>query len=162
MSEKNEERLKLEFSLILYFTLYPLHPVNPSAPGMLITNLDIKKYSDRIKEFKQYLELKGSLFTKSNEFQSFYLLPYIANPAECKAFNKEFTKQWVASLRAQLLNYFSPNKNLSTTNSKALSQLQNNTKKITSVKLLHPNQDCPALNIIKFAKRLLADRKSVV
>eukprot|EP00826_Nyctotherus_ovalis_P060043 TRINITY_DN8399_c0_g2_i2.p1 TRINITY_DN8399_c0_g2~~TRINITY_DN8399_c0_g2_i2.p1 ORF type:complete len:402 (-),score=5.50 TRINITY_DN8399_c0_g2_i2:612-1817(-) len=87
--------LKLEFCLSVYFTIYPLHEVNPSAP-------DLAKYKAEVTKFKEFLELRGPLCVDVKELRHFYLLPLIPNPKTSPLFNKIFTSKWVANLRKSL------------------------------------------------------------
>jgi len=63
----------IEFYLIVYFTIFPVHPANPKGK-------DFETLKKRAAEFKLYLDSKGSDFASSPEFLSFYALPYIKNP----------------------------------------------------------------------------------
>lgn len=56
---------------MIYFDIYPVHPINPHAKG--IEELDMR-------EFKAYLDSKGAEFSTSPEFLPFYALPYEKNP----------------------------------------------------------------------------------
>lgn len=87
--------LKLEFCLSVYFTLYPLHDVNSSAP-------DLAKYKAEVKKFKEFLEFRGPLCVDAKELKHFYLLPFIPSPKTCPLFSKVFTSKWVANLRKSL------------------------------------------------------------
>lgn len=58
---------------MIYFAIFPVHPINPQAN----TN-DILK--EEIAHFKEYLDSKGSQFGSLTEFLPFFALPYIANP----------------------------------------------------------------------------------
>ena len=55
-----------------------------------------------MEEFKEYLDLQGSTFSKSEEILSFFALPYIPNPSEHPAFRNIFTNKWLTSLKEKL------------------------------------------------------------
>lgn len=61
---------KLEFYFRVYFAIFPIHPVNPSAD-------DTESLKTEIQLFKTFLETQGAQLSKTPEFLSFYALPYI-------------------------------------------------------------------------------------
>ncbi len=63
----------VEFYLRVYFAVFPVHPVNPSAG-----NPDILK--TEVENFKAYLDSRGTELSSLAEFLPFYALPYIKNP----------------------------------------------------------------------------------
>ena len=63
----------VEFYLMVYFAVYPVHPINPNAG-------DFEALRKEIEQFKYYLDSKGSELSSLSEFLPFYALPYIKNP----------------------------------------------------------------------------------
>jgi len=68
--ENNTPIQKLEFYLMVYFSIYPIHATNP-AKG------DLDKLNNEMQKFKTYIETQGARLSKTPEFLSFYALPYI-------------------------------------------------------------------------------------
>ncbi len=62
----------LEFYLMVYFTVYPVHPVSRAENLPLL--------GERVEEFKEYLHTKGTEVAGLPECLPFYALPYIQNP----------------------------------------------------------------------------------
>jgi len=63
----------IEFNLMVYFTIFPIHPVNTKGR-------DIEGLKREISCFKNYIETKGSEHSSPPEFLPFFALPYIKNP----------------------------------------------------------------------------------
>jgi len=98
----------VEFYLMVYFTIFPIHPINPNGP-------DFEAHKKEIDQFKSYLESKGTELSSLSEFLPFYALPYIKNPQvflgiyyskkEHPSFSAIFTKEWAIALRKRLEEY---------------------------------------------------------
>jgi hypothetical protein len=72
IQKKDSTFQKTEFYLMVYFSIFPLHPNNP-------TSGDYNKLNTEMNQFKVYLETKGAQLSKTPEFLSFYALPFIRN-----------------------------------------------------------------------------------
>ena len=68
--ENNTPVQKLEFYIMVYFAIFPMHAANP-ARG------DIEKLNKEMQQFKIFIETQGAHLSKTPEFLSFYALPYI-------------------------------------------------------------------------------------
>ena len=101
---KSGEGQKLTFYAHVFFSIFPLHPLNRAAKA----NLD-SEFKTRMEIFKDFLNTKGSELSKTEEFLHFYALPFIPNPSEHPAFKVLFTRGWVAELRERISKYFKAN-----------------------------------------------------
>jgi LisH domain-containing protein ARMC9 len=91
---------KIEFYVRIYFTIYPMH------------SLSKQKWSDKVvkqrqKEFKKFLDTKGSQLSKTSEFLPYYALPYVPNPIDHPSFKQLFSTEWIKNLKEKLLQYLS-------------------------------------------------------
>ena len=68
--EKPTAAQKLEFYLMVYFAVFPVHPLNPNKgdTGLLAKEMQL---------FKTFIETQGAQLSKTPEFLSFYALPYV-------------------------------------------------------------------------------------
>ena len=86
---------KLEFYIQVYFAIYPL----------LYRDSEIncnKTIQETMDEFKEFLEKKDSDYSKSNEFLSYYALPYVQNPKTHASYSKLFQPEWAAELKDKI------------------------------------------------------------
>ena len=86
---------KLEFYIQIYFAIYPL----------LYRDSEIncnKTIQETMDEFKEFLEKKDSDYSKSNEFLSYYALPYVQNPKTHASYSKLFQPEWAAELKDKI------------------------------------------------------------
>lgn len=91
---------KIEFYVRIYFTIYPMHSISK------IKNGD-KVLKQRQKEFKKFLDTKGSELSKTSEFLPFYALPYVPNPIDHPSFKQLFSTEWIKNLREKLSQFLS-------------------------------------------------------
>eukprot|EP00826_Nyctotherus_ovalis_P008741 TRINITY_DN1226_c0_g3_i6.p1 TRINITY_DN1226_c0_g3~~TRINITY_DN1226_c0_g3_i6.p1 ORF type:complete len:697 (-),score=219.60 TRINITY_DN1226_c0_g3_i6:239-2329(-) len=98
VAQRSEVHQKMEFCVMVYFTVFPVHPANGKGK-------DGEGLRKRMDEFKTYLDSKGAEFASSPEFLPFYAFPYIKNPQEHQSFASLFTKEWSESLRKKLKEY---------------------------------------------------------
>jgi hypothetical protein len=125
----------------VYFTIYPLHEVNPLGP-------DVIKYKAEVEWFKEYLNIKGPVFVNVEELKFFYLLPYIPDPKACPLFNNIFTSKWISDLRKSLKEVLRKVPNLSESNSSPTESLSS-----SNGSNLVPSDNIGEL--LKFSKELL-------
>ena len=92
---KREESIKqIEFQLQVYFTIFPLKTTNKRNPqDTLITQ--------RLNEFKVFLEENKGNF-KTNDFLSYFALPYITGLKENPAYKHLFDVSWSIKLKEKL------------------------------------------------------------
>ena len=86
---------KLEFYIQVYFALYPL----------LYRDSEIncnKTIQETMEEFKIFLEKKDNDYSKSNEFLSYYALPYVQNPKTHPSYSKLFQPEWTGELKDKI------------------------------------------------------------
>ena len=86
---------KLEFYIQIYFAIYPL----------LYRDSEIncnKTIQETMEEFKEFLEKKDSDYSKSNEFLSYYALPYVQNPRTHPSYSKLFQPEWSVELKDKI------------------------------------------------------------
>jgi len=86
---------KLEFYIHIYFAIYPL----------LYRDSEIncnKTIQETMEEFKEFLEKKDSDYSKSNEFLSYYALPYVQNPKTHPSYSKLFQPEWTVELKDKI------------------------------------------------------------
>ena len=86
---------KLEFYIQVYFAIYPL----------LYRDSEIncnKTIQETMEEFKEFLEKKDSDYSKSNEFLSYYALPYVQNPKTHPSYSKLFQPEWNVELKDKI------------------------------------------------------------
>jgi len=86
---------KLEFYIHIYFAIYPL----------LYRDSEIncnKTIQETMDEFKEFLEKKDSDYSKSNEFLSYYALPYVQNPKTHPSYSKLFQPEWTVELKDKI------------------------------------------------------------
>ena len=86
---------KLEFYIQVYFAIYPL----------LYRDSEIncnKSIQETMEEFKEFLEKKDSDYSKSNEFLSYYALPYVQNPKTHPSYSKLFQPEWAVELKDKI------------------------------------------------------------
>ena len=95
---KDTHTNKIEFYVRIYFTIYPMHSLSKGK-----TNEKIVK--QRQKEFKKFLDTKGSELSKTSEFLPYYALPYVQHPIEHPSFKQLFTMDWIKSLREKLIEF---------------------------------------------------------
>ena len=55
-----------------------------------------------MEEFKEFLEKKDSDYSKSNEFLSYYALPYVQNPKTHPSYSKLFQPEWAVELKDKI------------------------------------------------------------
>ena len=71
MGPENLEYLqKLEFYLMVYFAIFPIHPLNSNRGDAELLNKEMQI-------FKTFIESQGPQLSKTPEFLAFYALPYI-------------------------------------------------------------------------------------
>jgi hypothetical protein len=75
--------------------VFSIHPVTRRSANSSIDKVTVE-------HFKKYLETKGSELSKTNEFLSFYALPYIQKPQEHPAISQIFTKEWIQKVKKHL------------------------------------------------------------
>lgn len=104
---QNFTYLKIEFYVSLYFCLYPLFAaIGLVKPDQEYTKEQLSKwYKEEIKNFKKYLDLYGSDFSRTTEFLSYYALSYVENPITHSSFAQLFTEDWINE-REKLLKKF--------------------------------------------------------
>lgn len=86
---------KLEFYIQVYFAIYPL----------LYRDSEVncrKTIQETMEEFKDFLEKKDRDYSKSNEFLSFYALPYVKNPKTHPSYFKIFQPDWSVELKEKI------------------------------------------------------------
>ena len=86
---------KLEFYIQVYFAIYPL----------LYRDSEIncnKTIQETMEDFKEFLEKKDSDYSKSNEFLSYYALPYVQNPKTHPSYSKLFQPEWNVELKDKI------------------------------------------------------------
>lgn len=88
---------RFEFELQIYFCIYGIHP----HLGKKQASID-QKSSDA---FKRFLETRGSEFSETSEFLSFFALPYMPRAHENKSIAHVFTKEWLSKLRTRLAEF---------------------------------------------------------
>ena len=79
----------------VYFALYPL----------LYRDSEIncnKTIQETMEEFKEFLEKKDNDYLKSNEFLSYYALPYVQNPKTHPSYSKLFQPEWIGELKDKI------------------------------------------------------------
>jgi hypothetical protein len=91
---------KIEFYVRIYFTIYPMHSLNKASHSEKIVQL-------RQKEFKKFLDTKGSELSKTSEFLPYYALPYVPNPTDHPSFKQLFTTEWIKNLKDKLHQFLS-------------------------------------------------------
>lgn len=66
-----------------------------------------KKIIDPVSKqnFVSYLEGRGAMLSKQEEFLPFYALAYLQKPQEHQTFKSMFSKQWIVDLRKELVLY---------------------------------------------------------
>ncbi len=100
--EDDLNALKIEFYIQIYFTIFPIHPVTGKASAE-------KEFSKASKEFKAFLETRGSDLSKTNEFLAYYALPYVTNPREHPSFKQMFSKDWVETITNSTRDFLKKN-----------------------------------------------------
>ena len=77
---RTEEKqcLKLEFYIMIYFAVFPIHPCNSNV---FINQPSLNDLSLEMSAFKEFLETRGSNLSKTSEFLPYYALPYIKHPS---------------------------------------------------------------------------------
>lgn len=93
----DEHLRRFEFELQIYFCIYGIHP----HLGKRQASID-QKSSDA---FKRFLETRGSEFSETSEFLSFFALPYMPRAHENKSIAHVFTKEWLGKLRNRLSEF---------------------------------------------------------
>ena len=93
-----DENVKLEFLFHVYFAILPIH-------DYVICNKDTIRTS--MNHFKNYLDTKGSVLCKDDEFLCYYALPYIPEESlkQHPSFKNIFTKEWVQDLHYRMISY---------------------------------------------------------
>ena len=97
---------KLKFLINVYFAVYPIikeivfNNVNPCN----IQEYNFNEMKNTMTKFKNYLEMKEHDFLNTNNYLSYYALPYICNPLKHPTFKKLFTKEWFNDIKNQLKN----------------------------------------------------------
>ena len=107
--------MQVEFSLHIYFAVFPLLPKptssQPSAmtpPESQLGALGAAARQDlthRMKALKHYLETQGAGLATSGQYLPYYALPYVPQPHLHPSFQHMFTAEWVAQQRATLAAY---------------------------------------------------------
>ena len=82
---------KLEFYIQMYFTLYPIHPSTGKSNQK-------KEFTKARADFKHYLDTRGADLSKTDEFLSYYALPYVDQPRDNPTFKPIFTHEWVSQI----------------------------------------------------------------
>jgi hypothetical protein len=93
----DEHLRRFEFELQIYFCIFGIHP----HLGKRQASID-QKSSDA---FKRFLETRGSEFSETSEFLSFFALPYMPRAHENKSIAHVFTKEWLGKLRNRLSEF---------------------------------------------------------
>jgi hypothetical protein len=75
-----------------------MHSLNKSA-------YNEKVVQQRQKEFKKFLDTKGSELSKTSEFLPYYALPYVPNPTDHPSFKQLFSTEWIKNLKDKLLQF---------------------------------------------------------
>lgn len=87
---------KLEFYFQIYFCVYWIHEKGKNLKAIP---------ADKISEYRNFLETKGADLSKTNEFLSFYALPYIKDVRTHTAFAEIMTVSWVETLRDKIVAF---------------------------------------------------------
>jgi ketosteroid isomerase-like protein len=106
-SRGSPEAVRLEFLLHVYFGIYPLHPAKKTGR---VEDKDRAEFRVRMEDFKQYLDNKGAMLSKTEEYLHFYALPYVPNPSDHPSFKVLFTRNWFTEIKTRLQRYFQSNK----------------------------------------------------
>ncbi|CAG9330157.1 unnamed protein product [Blepharisma stoltei] len=99
-ASKSTEGQKLDFYAHVYFSVFPIHPLNRQKKD------DGNEYKNRMESFKEFLNTKGAELSKTEEFLHFYALPYIPNPAEHPSFKILFTRGWATELKERVSKFY--------------------------------------------------------
>ena len=89
---------KIEFYVRIYFTIYPMHSISKLKNGE-------KLLRQRQKDFKRFLDTKGSELSKTSEFLPYYALPYVPNPIDHPSFKQLFSTEWIKNLKEKLNDF---------------------------------------------------------
>lgn len=100
IAQKSSEGQKLDFYSHVYFSVFPVHPLNRQRKD------DSGEYKNRMESFKDFLNTKGAELSKTEEFLHFYALPYIPNPSEHPSFKILFTRGWVNELKERISRFY--------------------------------------------------------
>jgi hypothetical protein len=87
---------KLEFSMSLYFAIFPIHE---HVPQDAAKNYSLQYAMD---DFKQFLETRGAAFCKSQSHLAYFALPYVPDPKTHVSFQDLFTESWIQDLKDRL------------------------------------------------------------
>lgn len=82
---------KLEFSLWIHFTVYPLRHDHPP-----------REAEQAMSAFKNFLETQGADLSQTTEFLPFYALPFVQDPKSHPSYKELFKPSWVEDLQARL------------------------------------------------------------
>jgi len=102
---KSGEGQKLDFYAHVFFSIFPLHPLNRSQNK----GTEDAEYKRRMEDFKEFLNTKGAELSKTEEFLHFYALPYIPSPTTHPSFKVLFTRAWVNELKERISKFFQGN-----------------------------------------------------
>lgn len=95
----------LEFLLEVYFTIYPLYQLNKENKERDRCKIkDIQSlYTVRLEEFKNFLELNKGMY-KSNEYISYFAIPYIQNIMDNQIYSHLFESSFINSIHEKLIS----------------------------------------------------------
>eukprot|EP01105_Mastigella_eilhardi_P008706 TRINITY_DN20_c0_g1_i3.p1 TRINITY_DN20_c0_g1~~TRINITY_DN20_c0_g1_i3.p1 ORF type:complete len:588 (+),score=140.54 TRINITY_DN20_c0_g1_i3:80-1765(+) len=114
----------LDFSLHLYFALFPLHP---STKGRNMVGT-----TETMDAFKRFLERHGSA-DLNPDFLAYFALPYVPNPEKHPSFAPLFQDSWVTQLRRQLESFLCDMFQLSGEDNNNMANHLDDTEAVTAV-----------------------------
>lgn len=104
---RNREKTikNLEFLLEVYFTIYPLYQLNKENKERDRCKIkDIQSlYTVRLEEFKNFLELNKGMY-KSNEYISYFAIPYIQNIMDNQIYSHLFESSFINNIHEKLIS----------------------------------------------------------
>ena len=94
--------MKVEFYIQIYFTIHPVHPNTTGSRSK-------KEFSRQRQDFKKFLDSRGQQLSKTNEFLSYYALPYVDNPQSHPSFKQMFSEDWLDTITTSTRDFLQRN-----------------------------------------------------